>query len=72
MIRLLVTVVVVCACVIAVGFVLYQTGVALRELLAPKGSRSGAQSRRLGYGYLFVCWLICSAFVTALIWEYWY
>lgn len=73
MLRYLLTAIMVSAVVFVVGSLLASLAAKLSRLLN-YSARDPAENNisRVGYGYLFSCWLICSAVITALIWEYWF
>ncbi len=71
--RLLLTAIIVFAAVLGAGYLLANIVAALRRLMAAETTDSaGTGLKRIGYGYLLVCWLVCSVVITALIWEYWF
>ncbi|MCB1608428.1 MAG: hypothetical protein KDI71_15780 [Xanthomonadales bacterium] len=73
MIRLLLGLAASALMALTVGYLFTLLLDALDRRQAARAARSEPlQRRRLGIRWLFVCWLICSAAVTALIWEYWY
>lgn len=73
MIRIIVALAIAAGLVLIAGYLLLQLVTAIVGRGAQAQRRTPAeQARRIGYSYIFACWLICSAVLTALIWEYWF
>jgi len=69
--RLLLAALIVFAGVVLIGLALTR----LARLLRREPDSAAAVSpraKRFGHGYLFLCWLVCSAVLTALLWELWF